>query len=245
MRIGASDWLIDLRPRAWRRPGHSDGRPRGRPPRYASTPLLIQAPLCAELMPRPLAPPGDRAPCRLQRAHCCYQIKELPGQPLMAKLQRPKQHEIINARELHNLRSCQAWENPRPVSLMSSPASAVRETTLAFDILFNEGQRRYSIPLNAHARSIVQPAGDGLRWMRVWRRSDPRWPSRQRLGGAGTKEHRGTTTEVWHYRLFYVSWGAALHARWCGGATANARRHCRAVAEKLPGTARHSLAPWW
>jgi hypothetical protein len=37
---------------------------------------------------------------------------------------------------------------------------AVRaRSTLAFDILFNEGQRRYLESLNAYARSIVQPAG--------------------------------------------------------------------------------------
>ena len=48
----------------------------------------------------------------------------------------------------------------RAASSAWSPACRARASrTLAFDILFNEGQRRYLESLNAYARSIVQPAG--------------------------------------------------------------------------------------
>ena len=62
------------------------------------------------------------------------------------------------------------------------------KSTLAFDILFNEGQRRYLESLNAYARSIVQPAG--------WPEVDavygipPTVAIEQRLSRGGRKEHR-------------------------------------------------------
>ena len=76
----------------------------------------------------------------------------------------------------------------------------------AFDILFNEGQRRYLESLNAYARSIVQPAGrpevDAVYGI------PPTVAIEQRLSRGGRKSTVGTTTEVWHFlRLLYVKLG--------------------------------------
>jgi hypothetical protein len=75
-----------------------------------------------------------------------------------------------------------------------------------FDILFNEGQRRYLESLNAYARSIVQPAGrpevDAVYGI------PPTVAIEQRLSRGGRKSTVGTTTEVWHFlRLLYVKLG--------------------------------------
>ena len=77
---------------------------------------------------------------------------------------------------------------------------------MAFDILFNEGQRRYLESLNAYARSIVQPAGrpevDAVYGI------PPTVAIEQRLSRGGRKSTVGTTTEVWHFlRLLYVKLG--------------------------------------
>ncbi|MBS0508947.1 MAG: excinuclease ABC subunit A, partial [Proteobacteria bacterium] len=78
--------------------------------------------------------------------------------------------------------------------------------SLAFDILLNEGQRRYLESLNAYARSIVQPAGrpevDAVYGI------PPTVAIEQRLSRGGRKSTVGTTTEVWHFlRLLYVKLG--------------------------------------
>jgi excinuclease ABC subunit A len=78
--------------------------------------------------------------------------------------------------------------------------------SIAFDILFNEGQRRYLESLNAYARSIVQPAGrpevDAVYGI------PPTVAIEQRLSRGGRKSTVGTTTEVWHFlRLLYVKLG--------------------------------------
>ena len=95
----------------------------------------------------------------------------------------------------------------RAASSASSPASRARASrTLAFDILFNEGQRRYLESLNAYARSIVQPAGrpevDAVYGI------PPTVAIEQRLSRGGRKSTVATTTEVWHFlRLLYVKLG--------------------------------------
>ena len=94
----------------------------------------------------------------------------------------------------------------RAANSTSSQASAVRVNPLAFDILFNEGQRRYLESLNAYARSIVQPAGrpevDAVYGI------PPTVAIEQRLSRGGRKSTVGTTTEVWHFlRLLYVKLG--------------------------------------
>ena len=67
------------------------------------------------------------------------------------------QIRIVNAKE-HNLKS-RSVNIPRGKFSVVTGVSGSGKSTRAFDILFNEGQRRYLESLNAYARSIVQPAG--------------------------------------------------------------------------------------
>src|SRR2546430_5997024 len=57
----------------------------------------------------------------------------------------------------HNLKNIDV-EIPRDRFTVITGVSCSGKSTLAFDILFNEGQRRYLESLNAYARQFVQPA---------------------------------------------------------------------------------------
>ncbi|KZS00467.1 Uncharacterized protein APZ42_003211, partial [Daphnia magna] len=112
--------------------------------------------------------------------------------------------QIVNAKE-HNLKNLSV-NIPRGSFNVVTGVSGSGKSTLAFDILFNEGQRRYLESLNAHARSIVQPAGrpevDAVYGI------PPTVAIEQRLSRGGRKSTVGTTTEVWHFlRLLYVKLG--------------------------------------
>jgi len=77
---------------------------------------------------------------------------------------------------------------------------------LAFDILFNEGQRRYLESLNAYARAIVQPAGkpdvDAIYGI------PPRLLSSNARARGGRKSTVATMTEIHHFlRLLYMKLG--------------------------------------
>jgi excinuclease ABC subunit A len=111
---------------------------------------------------------------------------------------------IVNAKE-HNLKNMSV-NIPRGQFNVITGGSGTGKSTLAFDILFNEGQRRYLESLNAYARSIVQPAGrpevDAVYGI------PPTVAIEQRLSRGGRKSTVGTTTEVWHFlRLLYVKLG--------------------------------------
>ncbi|MBU6257027.1 MAG: excinuclease ABC subunit UvrA [Burkholderiales bacterium] len=111
---------------------------------------------------------------------------------------------IVNARE-NNLRSLDV-DIPRGKFNVITGVSGSGKSTIAFDILFNEGQRRYLESLNAYARSIVQPAGrpevDAVYGI------PPTVAIEQRLSRGGRKSTVATTTEVWHFlRLLWVKLG--------------------------------------
>jgi excinuclease ABC subunit A len=88
------------------------------------------------------------------------------------------------------------------------------KSTVAFDILFAEGQRRYLESLNAYARQFVEPAG----------RADvdavygipPTVAIEQRTSRGGRKSTVATLTEIYHFlRLLFVKLGQQ-HCPDCG-----------------------------
>ena len=88
----------------------------------------------------------------------------------------------------------------------STGISGSGKSTVAFDILFAEGQRRYLESLNAYARQFVQPAA----------RADvdaifgipPTVAIEQRSSRGGRKSTVATTTEIYHFlRLLFVKLG--------------------------------------
>ena len=112
--------------------------------------------------------------------------------------------QILHARE-HNLQDV-SLAIPRERFTVITGLSGSGKSTVAFDILFHEGQRRYLESLNAYARSLVQPAArpdvDAVLGI------PPTVAIEQRTSRGGWKSTVGTLTEIHHYlRLLYVKLG--------------------------------------
>ena len=111
---------------------------------------------------------------------------------------------IRNARE-HNLRGADI-DIPRDRFTVITGVSGSGKSTVAFDILFAEGQRRYLESLNAYARQFVQPAArpdvDAIFGI------PPSVAIEQRTSRGGFKSTVGTMTEIHHFlRLLFVRLG--------------------------------------
>ena len=112
--------------------------------------------------------------------------------------------QILHARE-HNLQDV-SLAIPREKFTVITGLSGSGKSTVAFDILFHEGQRRYLESLNAYARSLVQPAArpdvDAVQGI------PPTVAIDQRTSRGGWKSTVGTLTEIHHYlRLLFVKLG--------------------------------------
>jgi excinuclease ABC subunit A len=112
--------------------------------------------------------------------------------------------DIVHARE-HNLKNVDVTI-PRDTFTVITGVSGSGKSTVAFDILFAEGQRRYLESLNAYARQFVEPAS----------RADvdavygipPTVAIEQRTSRGGRKSTVATLTEIHHFlRLLFVKLG--------------------------------------
>jgi excinuclease ABC subunit A len=111
---------------------------------------------------------------------------------------------VHNARE-HNLKSVDI-RIPREKFTVITGVSGSGKSTVAFDILFAEGQRRYLESLNAYARQFVEPASradvDAVTGI------PPTVAIEQRTSRGGRKSTVATMTELHHFiRLLYVRLG--------------------------------------
>ncbi|HQU16347.1 MAG TPA: excinuclease ABC subunit UvrA [Gammaproteobacteria bacterium] len=119
---------------------------------------------------------------------------------------------IHNARE-HNLKNVDV-QLPRGRFTVVTGVSGSGKSTVAFDILFAEGQRRYLESLNAYARQFVQPAArpdvDAIFGI------PPTVAIEQRTSRGGRKSTVATMTEIYHFlRLLFVKLGVQ-HCPDCG-----------------------------
>lgn len=119
---------------------------------------------------------------------------------------------IHNARE-HNLKGIEL-QIPREQFTVITGISGSGKSTVAFDILFAEGQRRYLESLNAYARQFVQPAArpdlDAIFGI------PPTVAIEQRTSRGGLKSTVATLTEIYHFlRLLFVKLGQQ-HCPDCG-----------------------------
>ncbi len=116
----------------------------------------------------------------------------------------PSMIELRGARE-HNLRDLELQIPLQKLSVLTG-VSGSGKSTVAFDILFSEGQRRYLESLNAYARQFVQPASrpevDEVTGL------PPAVAIEQRTSRGGLKSTVATVTEVYHFlRLLFVRLG--------------------------------------
>lgn len=112
--------------------------------------------------------------------------------------------ELSGARE-HNLQNIDA-RLPLGRFTVVTGVSGSGKSTVAFDILFAEGRRRYLESLNAYVRQLVQPASrpeiDALTGL------PPTVAIEQRTTRGGYKSTVATVTELYHYlRLLFVRLG--------------------------------------
>jgi len=183
--IGAADWLIDLGPEG----GEGGGN-------------LVCAGTPAEVM-------------RVAASHTGRALRESLQQTVFgagvrdAARREPAPRaataiEIHGARE-HNLKNIDV-DLARNRFTVITGVSGSGKSSLAFDILFAEGQRRYLESLNAYARQFVQPASrpdvDAIVGI------PPTVAIEQRTSRGGRKSTVATLTEIYHFlRLLFVKLG--------------------------------------
>nr|WP_240946141.1 excinuclease ABC subunit UvrA [Pseudomaricurvus alkylphenolicus] len=122
-------------------------------------------------------------------------------------LRRNKNQITVHHAREHNLKNVDI-SIPRNKFTVISGVSGSGKSTVAFDIVFGEGQRRYLESLNAYARQFVQPASrpdvDTIYGI------PPTVAIEQRTSRGGRKSTVATLTEIYHYlRLLYVKLGVA------------------------------------
>ncbi len=182
--IKAADWLIDIGPEG----GNEGGQ------------------LIAEGRPEDVLSNNDSHTALALRSY----TKNLGSKPELNPSKKPKLKaadrviQIHHARE-HNLKQVDI-SIPRDKFTVISGVSGSGKSTVAFDIVFGEGQRRYLESLNAYARQFVQPASrpdvDAIHGI------PPTVAIEQRTSRGGRKSTVATMTEIYHYlRLLYVKLG--------------------------------------
>jgi excinuclease ABC subunit A len=119
---------------------------------------------------------------------------------------------IVGAKE-HNLKNI-SLKIPRDQFVVITGLSGSGKSSLAFDIIYAEGQRRYIDSLSAYARQFLQimarPNVDLLSGI------PPTVAIEQRLSQGGKKSTVATVTEIYHYlRLLYSKIGKQ-HCVQCG-----------------------------
>ncbi len=202
--IAASDWIIDLGP---------EGGDAGGGVVVAGTPADVQA-CAASHTGRALqawraqldAATIDAAQAAANDDAAALQAAEAAGEYLAQAMRRGREGFIAirHARE-HNLRNIDV-DLPRGGMTVITGVSGSGKSSLAFDVLFSEGQRRYLESINAYARQFVQPPPrpdvDAIFGI------PPTVAIAQRTSRGGRKSTVGTLTEVHPYmRLAFAKLG--------------------------------------
>lgn len=192
--MAASDWLIDLGPEGGDEGGRIVGI--GKPQTFVDRADTYTArALSAYVRGKPM-----------QGLFSHAESVPTPGRSLQSVWRQAKHGDlgIFGAKE-HNLKSIDVIIPKNKLTTITG-VSGSGKSSLAFGVVFSEGQRRYLESLNAYARSIIQP---GLK-------ADvesvvgiaPTVAIEQRTSRGGRKSTVATLTEIQHFlRLLYVKLG--------------------------------------
>src|SRR5712672_1882879 len=128
----------------------------------------------------------------------------LPGPLLHKAAMEPESILVKGARE-HNLKGI-TLEIPKRRLVVFTGVSGSGKSSLAFDTLYAEGQRRYIESLSAYARQFLgqleRPAVDRIRGL------SPTIAIEQKTASANPRSTVGTITEVYDYlRVLYARVG--------------------------------------
>ena len=183
--VRAADWVIDLGPEGGGAGGHLV---------FCGTPN--------ELARCPRSHTGAALRAAESAVTDAARVAETPAPYRAAS--RDNAISVHRARE-HNLKDIDL-DIPRDRFTVITGISGSGKSTVAFDILFAEGQRRYLESLNAYARQFVQPSSrpdvDAILGV------PPTVAIEQRTSRGGRKSTVATLTELYHFlRLLFVKLG--------------------------------------
>ena len=211
--IRAADWLIDLGPEGGEAGGEvvCVGTPfdvMRHPTSHTGKALRDYETTLGELEGRVgiahQITSAEGRPSETRGTSCDASVMKAPnGLPAVLHA-RDNAIRIHNARE-HNLKNVDITI-PRDKFTVITGVSGSGKSTVAFDILFGEGQRRYLESLNAYARQFVQPSArpdvDAIFGI------PPTVAIEQRTSRGGRKSTVATMTEIYHFlRLLFVKLG--------------------------------------
>ena len=143
----------------------------------------------------------------------------------------PGDHLVVRGAREHNLKNIDVTI-PRDRLTVITGLSGSGKSSLAFDTIFAEGQRRYVESLSAYARQFLglmeKPDVDAIEGL------SPAISIEQKTAGANPRSTVGTVTEAYDYlRLLYARAGTP-HCPNCG----------RAVAKQSPGQIADIVLGW-
>ena len=162
----------------------------------------------------------------------------------MSRESRQKQHDdgwiIVRGARVHNLRDIDV-EIPRGQFVVISGVSGSGKSSLAFDTLYAEGQRRYVESLSSYARQFLgqmkKPDCDSIEGL------SPAISIDQKQGSHNPRSTVATTTEIQdHLRLLFARIGQP-HCPECGREVA--RRTSQEIVDDILWTfSNHTVAVW-
>ena len=158
-------------------------------------------------------------------------------QPLASAPDSPRRAIVVRGAGEHNLKNVDVII-PRDRLVVITGLSGSGKSSLAFDTIFAEGQRRYVESLSAYARQFLEqmqkPAVESIEGL------PPTIAIEQRSGSASPRSTVATTTEIYDFlRLLYARCGTP-HCYQCGRSIAqqSAEQIVRAVLLGYVGKAR-------